>query len=207
MGYADMIRNDANPTDIREYLVSGEQTAITVRIPDTLRDAAKEAPPSRARVSRPSYASASSRSSRMASSADIPSAPQCDGTSRGDRAPLQVRRALARGTFGHDARARFQAGEPPVADRGVYGATRPRLHLGYRLQRNTARTAPQGRWQVGHPTRPWPGHLAALRQQRRPQYRGPHTGNAPRESVRDHLHEDWAAAASRALNQVNTFDL
>lgn len=43
MGYADMIRNDANPTDIREYLVSGEQTAITVRIPDTLRDAAKEA--------------------------------------------------------------------------------------------------------------------------------------------------------------------
>lgn len=43
MGYADMIRNDANPNDIREYLVSGEQTAITVRIPDTLRDAAKEA--------------------------------------------------------------------------------------------------------------------------------------------------------------------
>lgn len=43
MGYADMIRNDANPTDIREYLVSGEQTAITIRIPDTLRDAAKEA--------------------------------------------------------------------------------------------------------------------------------------------------------------------
>lgn len=43
MGYADMIRNGANPTDIREYLVSGEQTAITVRIPDTLRDAAKEA--------------------------------------------------------------------------------------------------------------------------------------------------------------------
>ena len=37
MGYADMIRNGANPTDIREYLVSGEQ------IPDTLRDAAKEA--------------------------------------------------------------------------------------------------------------------------------------------------------------------
>lgn len=43
MGYADMIRNDANPTDIREYLVSSEQTAITVRIPDALRDAAKEA--------------------------------------------------------------------------------------------------------------------------------------------------------------------
>ena len=29
MGYADMIRNDANPTEIKEYLVSGEQTAIT----------------------------------------------------------------------------------------------------------------------------------------------------------------------------------
>ena len=43
MGYADMIRNNANSTDIREYLVSGDQTAITIRIPDTLRDAAKEA--------------------------------------------------------------------------------------------------------------------------------------------------------------------
>ena len=43
MSYSDLIRNEANPTDIREYLVSGEQTAITVRIPDTLRDAAKEA--------------------------------------------------------------------------------------------------------------------------------------------------------------------
>lgn len=43
MGYADLLRKDANATDIREFLVSGEQTAITVRIPDTLRDAAKEA--------------------------------------------------------------------------------------------------------------------------------------------------------------------
>lgn len=43
MGYADMIRNDANPTDIKEHLVSGDQVAITIRIPDTLRDAAKEA--------------------------------------------------------------------------------------------------------------------------------------------------------------------
>lgn len=43
MSYADMIRNDANPTDIREYLVSGEQAAITIRIPATLRDSAKEA--------------------------------------------------------------------------------------------------------------------------------------------------------------------
>lgn len=43
MGYADLLRNDANVTEIREFLVSGEQTAITVRIPDTLRDAVKEA--------------------------------------------------------------------------------------------------------------------------------------------------------------------
>lgn len=41
MGYADLLRKDASATDIREFLVSGEQTAITVRIPDTLRDAAK----------------------------------------------------------------------------------------------------------------------------------------------------------------------
>lgn len=43
MGYADLLRKDASATDIREFLVSGEQAAITVRIPDTLRDAAKEA--------------------------------------------------------------------------------------------------------------------------------------------------------------------
>ena len=43
MSYSDLIRNEANPTDVREYLVSGEQTEITVRITDTLRDAAKEA--------------------------------------------------------------------------------------------------------------------------------------------------------------------
>ena len=36
MGYADMIRNDANPTDIREYLVSGEQTAIVNSTASTL---------------------------------------------------------------------------------------------------------------------------------------------------------------------------
>lgn len=43
MGYSDLLRSDANSTEIREFLVSGKQTAITLRIPDTLRDAAKEA--------------------------------------------------------------------------------------------------------------------------------------------------------------------
>lgn len=43
MSYSDLLRNGTNATEIREYLVSGEQTAITLRIPDTLRDAAKEA--------------------------------------------------------------------------------------------------------------------------------------------------------------------
>ena len=38
MCYWGMIRNDANPTDIREHLVSGEQTAISIRNPDMTRD-------------------------------------------------------------------------------------------------------------------------------------------------------------------------
>lgn len=42
MGYLDLLREGASATDIREHLVSGGQTAITIRIPDTLRDAAKE---------------------------------------------------------------------------------------------------------------------------------------------------------------------
>lgn len=35
---------DANPsqTEIRSYLVDGDQVSVTLRIPDTLRDAAKE---------------------------------------------------------------------------------------------------------------------------------------------------------------------
>ena len=42
MGYLDLLREDASQTDIREHLVSGRPAAITIRIPETLRDAAKE---------------------------------------------------------------------------------------------------------------------------------------------------------------------
>lgn len=42
MGYLDLLREGASATDIREHLVSGKPAAITIRIPDTLRDAAKE---------------------------------------------------------------------------------------------------------------------------------------------------------------------
>lgn len=43
MDYSDLIKNDACATDIQRYLVKGEMTAITIRIPKNLRDAAKEA--------------------------------------------------------------------------------------------------------------------------------------------------------------------
>lgn len=42
MGYLNLLREGASATDIREHLVSGKPDAITIRIPDTLRDAAKE---------------------------------------------------------------------------------------------------------------------------------------------------------------------
>lgn len=43
MGYAELIKNDAHPTEIKEYLVGGEATAVTIRIPENLKDSAKEA--------------------------------------------------------------------------------------------------------------------------------------------------------------------
>ena len=43
MNYADMLRDGASPTEIREYLVDGEMTAVTIRIPKNLRDFAKKA--------------------------------------------------------------------------------------------------------------------------------------------------------------------
>lgn len=41
--YIDMLKNNLDETDIRMLLVSGDQVAITVRIPESLRDATKEA--------------------------------------------------------------------------------------------------------------------------------------------------------------------
>ncbi|MEF2656068.1 MAG: YlcI/YnfO family protein [Eggerthellaceae bacterium] len=43
MGYVDLIKNNASATDIQAYLVDGEQTAITIRIPKNLRDSVKDA--------------------------------------------------------------------------------------------------------------------------------------------------------------------
>lgn len=43
MDYADMLRDGATPAEMREYLVGGETTAVTIRIPRNLRDSAKKA--------------------------------------------------------------------------------------------------------------------------------------------------------------------
>ena len=43
MDYAGMLRDGASPTEMREYLVGGEMTAATIRIPRNLRDSAKKA--------------------------------------------------------------------------------------------------------------------------------------------------------------------
>jgi predicted DNA binding CopG/RHH family protein len=43
MSYTDMVRKGASDTEIREYLVDGDMTAITIRIPRNLRESAKEA--------------------------------------------------------------------------------------------------------------------------------------------------------------------
>lgn len=43
MGYAEMLKDGASPTEIREYLAEGETTAVTIRIPKNLRDSAKKA--------------------------------------------------------------------------------------------------------------------------------------------------------------------
>ena len=40
--YGELIRQKADETEIRRFLVDGEQVSVTLRIPDTLRDAAKE---------------------------------------------------------------------------------------------------------------------------------------------------------------------
>lgn len=43
MGYTDMLRDGASSTEMREYLVDGDTTAVTIRIPRNLRDSAKKA--------------------------------------------------------------------------------------------------------------------------------------------------------------------
>lgn len=40
--YSELIEGSACETEIRRYLVESEQVSVTLRIPDTLRGAAKE---------------------------------------------------------------------------------------------------------------------------------------------------------------------
>lgn len=41
-GYKDLIAKKPSETAIRSYLVQNDQVSVTLRIPDTLRDAAKK---------------------------------------------------------------------------------------------------------------------------------------------------------------------
>lgn len=41
--YKKLIKSNPDETEIRSFLVDGDQVSVTLRIPDTLRDAAKEA--------------------------------------------------------------------------------------------------------------------------------------------------------------------
>lgn len=38
----ELIKSNPDETEIRSFLVDGDQVSVTLRIPDTLRDAAKE---------------------------------------------------------------------------------------------------------------------------------------------------------------------
>ena len=40
--YRELIQGDPDETEIRSFLVGGDRVSVTLRIPDTLRDAAKE---------------------------------------------------------------------------------------------------------------------------------------------------------------------
>lgn len=43
MKYTDLVEGGATDTEKQEFLVDGDMTAITIRIPKNLRDAGKEA--------------------------------------------------------------------------------------------------------------------------------------------------------------------
>lgn len=40
--YKELIKSNPSKTEIRSFLVDGDQISVTLRIPNTLRDAAKE---------------------------------------------------------------------------------------------------------------------------------------------------------------------
>lgn len=41
-GYKELIKGNPDETEIRSFLVNGDQASVTLRIPDTLCNAAKE---------------------------------------------------------------------------------------------------------------------------------------------------------------------
>lgn len=43
MSYKELLKSGADTMDIQQFLVDGEMTAITIRLPKNLRDGAKEA--------------------------------------------------------------------------------------------------------------------------------------------------------------------
>jgi len=47
MKYTELVEGKATETEIREFLSEGDMTAITIRIPKNLKDAAAEAAPHR----------------------------------------------------------------------------------------------------------------------------------------------------------------
>ena len=42
MDYIELLKPNADTTDIQKYLVGGETVAVTIRIPKNLRDSAKD---------------------------------------------------------------------------------------------------------------------------------------------------------------------
>jgi len=43
MSYAELLQKGASETELRTYLVDGDAVPVTMRIPENLRDSAKEA--------------------------------------------------------------------------------------------------------------------------------------------------------------------
>ena len=43
MKYSELLKSGASPTEIQSYLRDSELVSVTIRIPQTLRDSAKEA--------------------------------------------------------------------------------------------------------------------------------------------------------------------
>lgn len=56
--YKELIKSNPDETEIRSYLVDGNQVSVTLRTPNTLRDAAKEEASLRGMSFRPSCAHA-----------------------------------------------------------------------------------------------------------------------------------------------------